>query len=128
MDIKIKTKSKLEKIAVITFLYSLGYSYDDIPIESVLVDEMDCYSDYPHVYVYGDDEYITFCDNSEFADVEYTWSKDYTTIIKKLSKSNTMQLTEDYNAVIVESGIEVGCQFISFEKFDELVDFVNNRR
>jgi hypothetical protein len=39
-----------------------------------------------------------------------------------------MQLTEDYNAVIVESGIEVGCQFISFEKFDELVDFVNNRR
>ena len=38
--------------------------------------------------------------------------------------SNKLQITNDYEAEIVEEGIKVGCQLITFEKFEELKTLV----
>jgi len=132
MEIKIKTKSKLEKIAVTTLLYSLGYSYGGVSIGEMLEEDTDLtryYTDYPHVLFDSNDEFgVNFCNNDHVSDAEYTWTKDYQKIIDKIVNPYTMKLTDDYNATVTEDGIVVGCQTISFKKLDELVNFVKNRR
>lgn len=40
----------------------------------------------------------------------------------------TFDLTDDYQAVISKDSIQVGCQTISYEKFDELTEIVNKLR
>jgi hypothetical protein len=40
----------------------------------------------------------------------------------------TVEEIAGYDAVVSEDGIKVGCQTISFEKFDELVKAVNKIR
>jgi hypothetical protein len=41
---------------------------------------------------------------------------------KKEIKVNN--ITKDYDATVTSQGIEVGCQLVSFDKFDELVEAV----
>ena len=39
-----------------------------------------------------------------------------------------LSLTPEYDAVIKDDGIHVGCQWIKFETFDKLVELVNKKR
>ena len=47
------------------------------------------------------------------------------TIYDKIAKAYTMELTDNYKAIIDDDMIIVGCQRISFQKFDELKELVN---
>lgn len=134
MTIKITTKTQVERIAVVSFLYSLGYRYDGVIFEDILDDKSDLYDKtFPHVLVDPDDyDSINFC-NSECIDydVSYNWTTQFKDIKNTLLKptSITMEyLTKDYHATISSDGIAVGCQLITFEKFDELVELVSEFR
>lgn len=133
MTIKIKTKSRIEKIAATSFLYALGYSHCDTLMEDLMDESSDLmcdYSGYPHVLVdVGEIDSINFCskdDNTPSA--IYTWSAQFDKIQNALLKSKTFELTDDYNAEILGTGIQVGCQFIDFATFDRFVKFVEENR
>lgn len=40
------------------------------------------------------------------------------------ASEHKMQLTSDYEAILIEEGIKVGCQIITWDKYDELVKLV----
>jgi hypothetical protein len=71
-------------------------------------------------------------------DICQTCSDDYPEIslsemIEKIisapfKESFTIQLTNDYEAEVTKDGITVGCQKITFEKFDELCELVKQAR
>ena len=48
--------------------------------------------------------------------------------VRKPVKSKTMQLTKSYEATVSPTDIRVGCQTITYKKFDELVKLVNELR
>lgn len=49
-------------------------------------------------------------------------------LVRRKKAPVTMKLTKDYDAVISEDDIKVGCQTITFEAFDKLVKAVNKMR
>lgn len=131
MNIKIKTKSKIEKIAVTSFLYALGYNYEGYDLSDLLEkgSDLDDY-DFPYVLVdVGDYDSIHFCSKGYLIECPaYNWSTEFEKIKVALLKETTFKLSDDYDAVLVDEGIQVGCQFIDFDTFDRFVEFVNSNR
>jgi len=131
MKIKIKTKSKIEKIAVTSFLYAIGYDYEGYDLSDLLEkgSDLDDY-DFPHVFVnVGDYESINFCSRDcLITNTVYNWSTEFEKIKVALFKKTTFKLSDDYDAELVDGGLQVGCQFIDFDTFDRLVEFVNGNR
>lgn len=132
MKLKIKTRSKLEKIAATSFLYSLGYAYDSIEFASLIKDDTDLtadYGSYPCVLATkGDKGSIDFCCQDYDVDLELHWSSQFEKIKSFFLGEDTMKLTRDYNATVSNKGIQVGCQLITFAKFDELAELVEKNR
>lgn len=134
MTLLIKTKSLAEKIAATAFLYSLGYTYDNRSMEYMLDESsalMEFYSEYPDVIF----ERGSSNDCINFGSIEYdnqdqtlNWSTQFKKIKEFVLKKNTMKLTNDYDAEVTDDGIKVGCQLITFDKFDELAKLVKNNR
>jgi len=57
---------------------------------------------------------------------QFDYPSQINEIIEHLTviKTYKMKLTDDYDAVVADTGIRVGCQTISFEKFEELNELV----
>jgi hypothetical protein len=48
---------------------------------------------------------------------------------EKFQKSMVVaHITKEYDAIVDEKGIHVGCQLVTFEKFDELLEVVTQVR
>lgn len=62
----------------------------------------------------------------QFDRAVYHYDSDLPTILNVLLNGNgrKMQLTSEYEAVVEDTYIQVGCQKITFEKFDELAKIV----
>lgn len=78
-------------------------------------------------FAYFNDNCITYCNHlfnvdkcKEISLVEFLQMKKQR-IVK-------LKLNNDYEAVITQDGIKVGCQTFSFNKFDELVEAVKSFR
>jgi hypothetical protein len=126
MNLKIKTNTKSEKRSAIILLSKLteatisDYYLDD-------VDEVSHNMDMSHPYVYISDNEIT-ASVQPFGDNVYDYATQLPEIIDLLmnpKKEYVVKDVGDYTAKITEEGIVVGCQTISFEKLQEIVDKVS---
>ena len=125
MNLKIKTNPKNEKRSAIILLSKLtGVNISDF----YLVDEGEVSHnmDMNHPYVHISDNEIT-ASVQPFGDNVYDYSTQLPEIIDLLmnpKKEYVVKDVGDYTAEITKEGIVVGCQTISFEKLQEIVDKV----
>jgi hypothetical protein len=137
-DLIIQCSTKSEKIAAIALLSAYGFTYDgeDMKAEIRRNDEDFFDMEYPHILLEfsagasTEKDIINFV-NDEYEDddaVTYEWDYNLSMILKHLNsppkEDLSMWITNDYEANITEEGIEVGCQTIKFEVFEELVELV----
>ena len=119
VTLQVKCKNKTDFFACIALFYAMGFPYnEDTTYEDIIKEDF-----------YGQGYTIPFIDTDEMdfnSKLEedlttYYWSKDLDAIIEHLStKTYRMNLTNQYDAEITSDGIIVGCQTITFEKFEEL--------
>lgn len=81
--------------------------------------------EYPSILWDGDQITQTISDNKEIISLSEMIEK---IISAPIIESFTMQLTNNYEAEVTKDGITVGCQEITFEKFDELSELVKQVR
>lgn len=126
MNLKIKTNTKSEKRSAIILLSKLtGATISDYYLDDV--DEVCHNMDMNHPYVYISDNEIT-ASVQPFGDNVYDYATQLPEIIYLLmnpKKEYVVKDVGDYTAEITEEGIVVGCQTISFEKLQEIVDKVS---
>lgn len=140
-QLRVFCKSKAEKTAMIGILYGLGYTYLDIPTlkQCLIQQEKDInnLTQYPYVLLNGDDvnkdNFIDMCGSTFRGDPDVTDYKfsELTKIMDYLTDDFTpvkIKLNKSYDALVMSDGIQVGCQLIPYDAFDELVKAVNKSR
>lgn len=119
VKLQVKCKNKSEYLACIALFYAMGFPYiERTTYEDVI--KKDFYGlGYTIPFIDGD-EMNCSCELSSYL-TTYSWPKDFDKIVACLSDKNyRMNLTNEYDAEITSDGIIVGCQTITFEKFEEL--------
>lgn len=132
--IEIKSKSQADFIALMTVAIAAGYQYHGLTTVEGIAGRYP-FSRYPVNSIYIGDP--TFKDIYGFTDpnspVAFNLPEDFTTVINLLNDSSVVEpvIIEDvgdYTATVTPTGIQVGCQFITLAKFDELAKAVNQVR
>jgi hypothetical protein len=125
MNFKIKTNTQKEKLSAIILLSKLtGANISDFYLDDD--GEVSHNMNMRHPYLYISDNEIT-ASMSPFGDNQYDYSTQLHEIIDLLTnpkKEYVVKDVGDYSATISGNGIEVGCQTISLEKFDEIAEKV----
>jgi hypothetical protein len=126
----IKTTNKKDKKAATILLMKLS----DMEIHQTFEDLDDfckLWSCYPVISNVGSiiDGHSFRCDKYEHI-AQFDYPSQISEIIEHLVgiKTYKMKLTDEYEAVVSNSGIEVGCQTISFKKLNELNELVAEYR
>lgn len=136
-DLIIQCSSMSDKIAAIALLSAYGFTYEGEDMKEEIRNNDEDFFDmqYPHILLefeyneIGDKDIINFINDDHDNDdaVTFDWEYHISHIIKYLSNPKedlSMWITDDYEATITKSGIEVGCQTITFETFEKLVTLV----
>ena len=104
------------------------------------VEQLGMYNDWAYVLIEPrEPKELNFCNDSWSprrgdSVVTFAWPHQATEVLDYLDKelkkpqSVTMVLTDDYSAVVSIDGITVGCQDITWEKFDELSEIAKKIR
>jgi len=119
MRIKVEYK---DRATLFPILFQLGYAYDKNRRAYRTLTDLNFHIDssWEIVRLYNDKNL-----NFEGHYADYVWPKDATEIIKEITDTEiTIDNVGDYSAIICREGIKVGCQTISFGKFDEIVEGV----
>lgn len=125
---QIKTKNSNEHLALITVLHSLGYRDS---LKNNVFASFERLRSFPVILVYKSAKF--YCGNFSYYPnngPELTF-EDLPKIVSILTNSKPPIVVEnvgEYTAVINDDGINVGCQTISFEKFDEVAKAVKEYR
>jgi hypothetical protein len=139
----IKIGSSLEhRNSLLAVLVNAGFSRE----YHKTVEQLGMYNNWAYVLIEPrdpgdprDPKQLNFCNDSWHprkgdSVVTFAWPFQATEVLdylsKELKKSQpvTMQLTDDYSAVVSIDGITVGCQDITWEKFDELSEIAKEIR
>ena len=125
---KINTNNKEGRNTLLTCLISMGYAWhkNGANLTNVVAIESG----------YSQGLYPTVGVNPSTGDLcgyghnisSHTWPKDAVEIIERLTKTYTVTEVGDdnYTATVTDEGIVVGCQTITFEKFEEIVKVVKD--
>jgi hypothetical protein len=119
MKFKIKTNTKAEKYAAILLITKMT----GVPINRNMpktVDTMDM--DYPYIQINNGDIGGTSNDEGDIFDYATQLPEIIAALINPPKDYIVKDVTKSYGAKITKDGIAVGCQNVSFEKFQELVD------
>lgn len=131
---QIKTTTPEDHAALLTLLFKLGYEFSNGSKTVAEYNRNYGAFAYPHVLVYpnkkdvgGSRKYNFNCGD------ELEYPQDITEIFTRLFdivQERTFHVTEvgEYDAVITDKGIRVGCQLITLDKFAEIVEAVNKIR
>ncbi len=138
--IDVKSTSKEDWVALLSFLFSNGYHYHEITDISK-ADEDYPFDRYPinsfSVDTDGSHYSMEVCGNSRLHGnrENYILPQDFSKVINLVRQNNVVNYTPiviedvgDYEARVTATGIKVGCQTISFEKFDEIEEAVKKIR
>jgi len=124
---RIGTQTKEDRLTLLTFLIGMGYVWHrgmgDPMTSPMEIERRYSWRSYPVVMVETEEKVISGVINSEIM-----WPDESAKIIgyftPKIKEDVTIHNVGDYSAQITSSGIHVGCQLISFKKFQEIVDAV----
>ena len=125
---RIGTETREDRRILLTFLIGMGYvwhrGFNDNSTSPVEIDEKYPWGEYPSVMVETETKEISGVIRSTIM-----WPAESVEIIRyftpPLKEDVTIHNVGDYSAQITSSGIRVGCQLISFEKFREIVEAVD---
>ena len=121
----VEYSTKQEAIIILSILYSYGYR----PQDGETLEE---WSSDSHIfnYVLVDNGFI----DAAYRDGEFEYDEDNSYDFDGLSRlvdrvsnhtpSFECQISDNYRATVSDKGIEVGCQIITFDRFDELSKLV----
>jgi len=135
-QIHIKCNGIENRGTILAILFHMGYSYNSFSygkLDTVGAIDNSIRADYPNVIVeVSDPENLNFCSDmwirdNTYAD-GYNWPEDATKVLEVITPAKTMTLTDDYQASVTPTGIVVGCQTITWEKFDELSEIAKKIR
>jgi hypothetical protein len=135
-QIHIKCSGIENRGTILAILFHMGYSYNSFScgkLDTVGAVDKNIKADYPNVLVdVSAPEDLNFCSDAWIRDNSYTdsyrWPESAAKILKIITSAKTMTLTDDYEAIVTHTGITVGCQDITWEKFDELTELVKQVR
>lgn len=122
---KILTKSKADRLTLLTLLLSLGGKWHGTDSQKTAEDVEDKYafSRYPIVYVENNKELGGYGKAHIDRSITHTWPEDASAIIRSFTKKEIKIVVKnvgDYEAVINGDNVKVGCQTISFDKIEEI--------
>ena len=126
--------SKMHRDSLMTILFQYGYVYDKQNHMRAYNNVRDLNADVGFCWYIIQIGYAADSKNMGFVHTNPSglyWPKDADKIIDIIvgsNKSITVPNVGDYTATVDAEGIKVGCQTISFEKFDELTKAVNKIR
>jgi len=118
----ILTNTSEDRTALLAILFQYGYIWHkhshDTTQDPALVNSIYNFSKYPRIAV---DPTGSICGTGGTQD--YVWPQDAAKIIKDLTaKVIVVNNVGEYTATVSAKNIQVGCQTITWEKFDELVE------
>jgi hypothetical protein len=135
--IEIKSQSHADFIALMTVAVAAGYQYHGLTTVEGIASRYP-FSKYPVNSIYiGNPKFKEIMGNYEFNNPDspdaFNLPEDFTTVINLLNDSSVVEPimikdVGDYTATVTPTGIQVGCQFITLAKFDELAKAVNQVR
>lgn len=137
--IEVKSTSQADFIALMTVLLSAGYKYHDLDTIGA-INATYPYTKYPVNGIYiGDLRNKSIVGNASFGhgygeNNEFTLPEDFTKVINAIHENDNIKEpiiingVGDYDAIITEESIQVGCQTITFKKFEELQEAVKKVR
>jgi len=128
---KIITKNKEGRNTLLTCLISMGYAWHKSGINLTNVGEIERgYSQetYPTVGVNPSTGDLCGYGRMQTRHTRHTWPEDAVEIIERITKTYTVTEVGDdnYTATVTKTGIVVGCQTITFDKFEEISKVVKD--
>jgi len=129
MNVKINIPQESNRRPLFELLVKYGYAYDrrsrGYTKWEHFIDDVNT-SDWP---ILGfNTETLSITSYAPTVETDYSWPLDCIKIIEELSPCPRFKLTKDYDAELTNDGIKVGCQLIPYDKFKELVEFVEVNR
>lgn len=138
--IDVKSTSKEDWVALLSFLFSNGYHYHELTTIAE-ADEEYSFDEYS-VNTFSVDtdgnhwsKEISGNGRIRVGRENYTLPQDFSKVINLVRANEVENYTPviisdvgDYEAKVHKSGIKVGCQTISFEKFEEIAEAVKKFR
>ncbi len=123
-DYQIETTTAAEHEHVIRTLYAIGFRREAYPTANEAVEGL---SRFPCVQVYrfGD---IGGNYNSGVSGNPVVTLIEMVGILTGAGLLAKVQISDEYNAIVTKEGIQVGCQKVTFERFDELAAAVKRVR
>jgi len=135
MDIRI-TSTKEQRPFLLALLVNAGFYYED----KRTVEDLECYSNWKYVLLENNRiplRKLNFVSERWTGDdmKTYSWPQDATLIMDSLLEIAKTpkpiivpRVTTDYDASVTTEGVLVGCQKVSWEKWDQLAQAVNKIR
>ncbi len=124
----VKVNNRKDFETLVTLMVANGYTYSPYNTHTTPKEVADSWARSYSYLLLSDKKNLNGCNHGcSLAQAYLNWPEDAATVVDMLFNSKKNRIVEnvgDYTAEITENGIEVGCQTIPFEKFQEIVEAV----
>ena len=120
--IYVNTKSATDRNGLLALLFQYGFVWHkgmiDPFVDPAMVEKDYPQETYPTIGIAPDGR----ISGTYHKDSTYVWPEDATRVLDNITTPNvTVEGVAGYSAVLGREGLQIGCQLVSWEKFDELV-------
>lgn len=120
MKVVISTLLPLDRKILLLALIGLGYKWHGETSDIAEIDRDYPYSAWSTIRV--DTTTKQICGVKDKPD--YQWPEQSEEVLGSLDNSHVIYNVGDYTAVVGPKGIQIGCQFVTFDKFEEIAKAV----